>query len=67
MPEPSRKSSVEDRRRDAARAGLNLSEERIVELMGRFDDLDATIAAIRTIDVKSFEPHAVFSPRPADD
>jgi hypothetical protein len=67
MPEPSRESSLEDRKRDAARAGLNLSDERVAELMGRFDEVDATLAAIRGIDVKAFEPHAVFAPRPADD
>ena len=47
MPEPSRESSREDRRRDAARAGLNLSDERVAELMSRFDEVDATLAAIR--------------------
>ena len=46
MPEPSRESSLEDRKRDAARAGLNLFDERVAELMGRFDEVDATLAAI---------------------
>ena len=41
MPEQSRKSSIQDRKRDAARAGLNLSDERVAELMGRYDDLEA--------------------------
>ena len=67
MPATSRSSSVEDRQRDAARAGLNLSEERVTELMARFDDVDAAIAAIRGIDVKAFEPDAVFAPRPPQD
>jgi len=64
MPKPSRKSSMSDRQRDAARAGLNLSEERVAELMARFDDVDATIDAIRGINVTEYEPHAVFAPRP---
>jgi len=38
MPEPSRGSNLEDRKRDAARAGLNLSDERVAELMSRFDE-----------------------------
>jgi len=67
VPEPSRESSLEDRKRDVARAGLNLSDERVAELMGRFDEVDATLAAIRGIDVKAFEPHAVFAPRPSDE
>ena len=67
MPDKSSKASIQDRRRDLARAGLDLSEERVAELMGRFDDVDTTIAAIRAIDVKNFEPHAVFAPRPVDD
>ena len=67
MPEPTRKSSLEDRKRDAARAGLNLSDERVAELMGRFDEVDATLAAIRGIDVKGFEPNAIFAPQPSDD
>ena len=32
-----------------------------------FDEVDAILAAIRGIDVKAFEPHAVFAPRPSDD
>ena len=63
MPDEPSGSSVEDRRRDLARVGLDLSDERVAELMGRFDDVDATIAAIRAIDVKAFEPHAVFAPK----
>ena len=65
MPEPSRGSSLEDRKRDAARAGLNLSDERVAELMSRFDEVDATLTAIRGIDVKAFEPLAVFAPQPS--
>ena len=64
MPDESSESSIQDRRRDLARVGLDLTEERVAELMGRFDDVDVTIAAIRAIDVKAFEPHAVFAPRP---
>ncbi|MDA1257668.1 MAG: hypothetical protein O3C10_07475 [Chloroflexi bacterium] len=67
MPDDPGKSSVEDRRRDLARVGVDLTEERVAELMDRFDDVDATIAAIRAIDVTPFEPHAVFAPRPAND
>jgi hypothetical protein len=67
MPDSTRESSLEDRKRDVARAGLNLSDERVAELMGRFDEVDATLAAIRGIDVKAFEPHAIFAPQPADD
>lgn len=67
MPEPSRESNLEDRKRDAARAGLDLSDERVAELMGRFDEVDATLAAIREIDVTAFEPHAIFAPRPSDE
>ena len=59
-------SSIKQRQRDAARAGLDLSEERVAELMGRFDDVDTTVAAIRSIGVDAFEPHAVFAPRPKD-
>lgn len=67
MPDSTRESSLEDRKRDVARAGLNLSDERVAELMGRFDEVDVTLAAIRGIDVKAFEPHAIFAPQPADD
>ena len=67
MPDESSESSIQDRRRDLARVGLNQTEERVAELMSRFDDVDTTIAAIRAIDVKDFEPHAVFAPRPVDD
>ncbi|MBT3941398.1 MAG: hypothetical protein HOC77_00330 [Chloroflexi bacterium] len=64
MPEASGNSSVGDRRRDVARAGLNLSEERIKLLMSKFDDVDATAAAIRMLNVGDHEPFAVFAPRP---
>ncbi|MDP6823036.1 MAG: hypothetical protein QF554_07060 [Dehalococcoidia bacterium] len=66
MPESSNESSVSDRQRDAARAGLNLSEERVAKLLGRFDEVEATAAAIRGIGVSGFEPHAVFAPRPVE-
>ena len=55
-------SSIHDRRKDLARVGLDLSEERVAELMSHFDEVDATIAAIRSIDIKAFEPYAVFAP-----
>ena len=64
MPEPSRDSSIEERRRDAARAGLNVSDERIRLLMSKFDDLDATSAAIRNLNIGNYEPFAIFAPRP---
>ena len=64
MPEPIPNSSVEDRRRDAARAGLNLSEERIKLLMSKYDDVDATAAAIRKLNAGNYEPYAVFAPHP---
>jgi hypothetical protein len=56
-------SSINDRQRDAARAGVDLREERVAELMGRFDDVEANMAAIRAIGVDAFEPHAVFAPK----
>jgi hypothetical protein len=31
--------------------------------MGRFDDVEANMAAIRAIGVNDFEPHAVFAPK----
>ena len=67
MPDEPGESSVQQRRRDLARVGLDLPEERVAELMARFDDVDSTIAAIRDIDVKAFEPHAVFAPEPMDE
>ena len=67
LPDKSDNSSVRDRQRDTARAGLDLSEERVAELMARFDDVDATIEAIRGIDVTAFEPHAVFAPNPVEE
>ena len=57
------KPSISDRQRDAARAGVDLSEDRVAELMGRFDDVEANMAAIRAIGVNDFEPHAVFAPK----
>ncbi len=65
MPEQSRDSSIEDRRRDVARAGLDLSDERIELLMSKFDDVDATAASIRQLNAGDYEPYAVFAPRPS--